>query len=138
MSPVSTYLNYTLIWKEPDNRRMVEIQKTVRGLMWQSITWPSGSKPQWPSQHDRECYVIVAVQHELTLPPRSFAVPRSHVTVAAWIEDMNWLTEPGFDPGNWNAPVDPSMRHLRETLAQAEADGTHDPHECGAVMRHRG
>lgn len=42
---------------------------------------------------------------------------------------MNWLTGPGIDPGKWNAPVDLSMRHLRATLALAEADGTRDPQE---------
>jgi hypothetical protein len=33
------------------------------------------------------------------LPLRFFIVPRDHVAAAAWIEHMNWLTEPGIIPG---------------------------------------
>gem|GEM_PF-550999 len=96
-----------------DDRRMVEIQvKTARGSAWRSIGWPLGSKSQEPSRHEREYYVMVAVPHDLTIPPRSFVVPRSHVAAAAWIEHMNWLTEPGMEPGKRNAPVERSRVQL--------------------------
>lgn len=96
-----------------DDRRMVEIQvKTARGSEWRSISWPLGSKSQEPSRHEREYYVMVAVPHDLTVPPRNFVVPRSHVAAAAWIEHMNWLTAPGIEPGKRNAPVERSRVHL--------------------------
>lgn len=98
---------------EPENRRLVEIQvKTARGGRWDSISWPLGAKSQSPSQHEREYFVMVAVPHDLTLAPRNFIVPRSHVAAAAWIEHMNWLTEPGIGPGQRNAPVERSRVSL--------------------------
>lgn len=94
---------------DPDNRRMVEIQvKTARGAARRSISWPLGSKSQGPSEHEREYYVMVTVPHDLTPTPRNFVVPRPHVVAAAWIEHMNWLTEPGIEPGKRNAPVERS------------------------------
>ncbi|WP_225735936.1 hypothetical protein [Gulosibacter chungangensis] len=98
---------------EPENRRLVEIQvKTARGGRWDSISWPLGPKSQSPSQHEREYFVMVAVPHDLTRAPRNFVVPRSHVAAAAWIEHMNWLTEPGIEPGKRNAPVERSRVSL--------------------------
>lgn len=92
---------------DPQNRRLIEIQvKTARGAVWNSISWPLGPKSQGPSQHEHEYFVMVAVPHDLTLAPRNFVVPRSHVAAAAWIEHMNWLTEPGIEPGKRNAPVE--------------------------------
>ncbi|HIY65452.1 MAG TPA: hypothetical protein H9830_04170 [Candidatus Agrococcus pullicola] len=101
--------DFLAVLADPENRRMVEIQvKTARGSSWRSISRPLGSKSQGPSQHEREYCVMVAVPHDLTLPPRNFVVPRSHVAAAAWIEHMNWLTEPGIEPGKRNAPVERS------------------------------
>lgn len=92
---------------DPQNRRLVEIQvKTARGAVWNSISWPLGPKSQGLSQHEHEYFVMVAVPHDLTLPPRSFVLPRSHVAAADWIEHMNWLTEPGNEPGKRNASVE--------------------------------
>ena len=51
---------------------------------------------------------MVTVPHDLTPTPRNFVVPRSHVAAAAWIEHMNWLSEPGIEPGKRNAPVERS------------------------------
>lgn len=105
---------------DPQNRRLVEIQvKTARGAVWKSISWPLGPKSQAPSQHESEYFVMVAVPHDLTVPPRNFVVPRSHVAAAAWIEHMNWLTEPGIEPGKRNAPVERSRVSLT-TFARYE------------------
>jgi hypothetical protein len=72
---------------EGQNRRLIELQvKTARGAVWNSISWPLGSKSQGPSLHEREYFVMVAVPHDVTQPPRNFILPRSHVAAAAWIE----------------------------------------------------
>lgn len=98
---------------EPENRRLVEIQvKTARGPAWKTISWPLGAKSQSASKHGREYFVMVAVPHDLAVPPRSFILPRSHVAAAAWIEHMNWLTEPGIAAGKRNAPVERSRVFL--------------------------
>lgn len=92
----------------PD-RRLVEIQvKTARGRRMESISWPIGVKSHAPSMHEREYFVMVAVPVDESLPPRNFIVPRIHVAAAAWIEHVDWLTEPGVPAGKRNAPVDRS------------------------------
>ncbi len=88
-------------------RHLVEIQvKTARGRDMKGISWPLGSKSQSPSRHDREFFVLVAVPTDLAQNPRTFVVPRVHVAAAAWIEHMNWLTDPNAPAGKRNAPVD--------------------------------
>ncbi len=62
---------------------------------------------------------MVAVPNDLTRAPRNFIVPRAHAAAAAWIEHMNWLTEPGIAAGKRNAPVDRSRVSL-STFARYE------------------
>ena len=105
---------------EGQSRRLVEVQvKTARGGVWNSISWPLGAKSQGPSLHEREYFIMVAVPNDVAIPPRSFVLPRSHVAAAAWIEHMDWLTDPGIEPGKRNAPVERS-RVLLPTLARYE------------------
>lgn len=105
---------------EGDSRRLIEVQvKTARGAVWDSISWPLGTKSQGPSLHDREYFVMVAVPHDLTKPPRNFILPRSHVAAAAWIQHMDWLTNPNMKPGTRNATVDRSRVPL-PTFARYE------------------
>lgn len=92
---------------DAESRRMIEVQvKTGRHTARRSANWPLGAKAQGPSAHQNEYFVLVAVTDDLTLPPRDFVVPRSHVAAAAWICHMDWLTDPGAPPGLRNAPVD--------------------------------
>lgn len=92
---------------EGSERHLVEIQvKTARGKDLRRISWPVGTKSQSSSRHEREFFVLVAVPSDLTQQPRSFVVPRMHVAAAAWIEHMNWLTDPNAPAGKRNAPVD--------------------------------
>lgn len=95
------------VFTAPEKRRMIEVQvKTARELGAGLVNWPLGAKTQGPSQHEREYFVLVAVPDDLELPPRSFVVPRSHVAAAAWMEHMDWLTDPTIEVGKRNAPVD--------------------------------
>lgn len=95
------------VFTEPESRRMIEVQvKTARVPAGGQANWPLGVKTQGPSQHEREYFVLVAVPDDLQLAPRSFVVPRSHVAAAAWIEHMDWLTDPTVEAGKRNAPVD--------------------------------
>lgn len=90
-----------------EERRLIEIQvKSARGPRVEGISWPLGTKSQGPSRGPQEFFVMVAIPHDLTMPARSFIVPRIHVAAAAWIEHMNWLTEPGIPQGQRNAAVD--------------------------------
>lgn len=95
------------VFTTPEKRRMIEVQvKTARESGAGLVNWPLGAKTQGPSQHEREYFVLVAVPDDLELPPRSFVVPRSHVAAAAWMEHMDWLTDPTIVVGKRNAPVD--------------------------------
>ncbi|NQX28295.1 hypothetical protein HQQ81_13185 [Microbacteriaceae bacterium VKM Ac-2854] len=88
-------------------RNLVEIQvKAARGPKWESITWLLGRKSQTPSLHDSEYFVLVAIPMDLSQHPRCFVVPRIHVAAAAWIQHMNWLTEPEIPVGKRNATLD--------------------------------
>ncbi len=87
------------------DRKQIEVQvKTVNGT-GPRTSWPLGEKAQQVELHDREWFVLVAVPHEVTEPPRSFVIPRNHVAAAAWIAHMHWLTEPGVPAGRRNAGV---------------------------------
>ncbi len=105
---------------EGDHRRLVEIQvKSARGPKAESISWPLGTRSQGPSRGPHEFFAMVAIPHDLSLPPRSFIVPRIHVAAAAWIEHMDWLTHPGVPAGQRNAPVERS-RVLMQTFKEYE------------------
>lgn len=94
-------------------RRMVEIQvKGARGSVMNRISWPLNAKAQQSSLHEREYFVMVAIPDNTQLPSRSFILPRIHVAAAAWIQHMDWLTEPGVPAGKRNAPVDRSRVYL--------------------------
>lgn len=102
------------VFTQPASRRMIEVQvKTAQRSSARPVNWPLGVNAQGPSQHEREYFVMVAVPHELELPPRYFIVPRSHVAAAAWIEHMNWLTDPEAELGKRNAPVERARVKLR-------------------------
>lgn len=98
---------------EGSERRLIEIQvKGARGPRMESISWPLGPKSQEPSAHEREYFVLVAIPHQLDQAARNFVVPRVHVAAAAWIEHMNWLTDPSSPAGKRNAPVERSRVSL--------------------------
>lgn len=88
------------------DRPMIEVQvKSIRGAS-DRASWPLGPKSQSPSLHNREWFILVAIPTDPLERIRNFVVPRDHVAAAAWIEHMNWLTEPGIAPGQRNASVD--------------------------------
>lgn len=96
------------------DRRLVEIQvKGARGPRMAAISWPLGLKSQSRSRHGREYFVLVAVPQDLNQHARSFVVPRVHVAATAWIEHMNWLTDPQMPRGKRNAPVERARVLLR-------------------------
>jgi len=85
--------------EQTGNRAMVEVQvKAARGR-GPGLSWPIGEKSQQPALNPREWFVMVAIDDLVTEPLRFFIVPRDHVAAAAWIEHMNWLTEPGIAHG---------------------------------------
>lgn len=108
------------VYAESRHRHLVEIQvKAARGPDWNRLSWPLGPKSQQPSLHEHEFFVMVAIPHDLEQTPRCFIVPRTHVAAAAWIEHMDWLTQPGIEAGKRNAPVERSRVSLR-TFARYE------------------
>jgi len=103
-----------------EHRRLVEIQvKTARGPRFDNISWPLGPKAQDPISAEHEFFVLVAVPDDLALSTRSFIVPRRHIAAAAWIEHMQWLTDPAAKPGTRNVGPDRARSTLR-TFASYE------------------
>lgn len=91
---------------ESRRRRMVEVQvKTSRRANWKTMNWLVGAKTFTPSLHEREYFVMVGVLDDLSQAGRSFVVPRSHLSAAAWIQHMDWLTDPTVEPGKRNTPI---------------------------------
>ena len=87
------------------HRPTIEVQvKTASGSS-EKISWPLGSKAQLFDRSGREWFVLVMLP-DVPSPPRAFIVPRDHLSAAAWIVHMNWLTNPDAPPGSRNAPVD--------------------------------
>jgi hypothetical protein len=85
--------------------------KSIRGS-GDHVSWPLDPKSQTPALHDHEWYVLVAIPTDPQTPIRNFIVPRDHVAAAAWIEHMNWLTEPGIAAGKRNVGVDRARSKL--------------------------
>lgn len=103
-----------------ENRRLVEIQvKTARGPKFEGISWRLGSKAQDPISTEHEFFVLVAIPDDLKLAPRSFVVPRRHIAAAAWIEHMQWLTDPAIKPGKRNVGPE-QARSMLSTFASYE------------------
>lgn len=66
------------------DRRMIEVQvETATASRWGDISWPLGRKSQQPSAHERECFLLYAVFHDLDQAPRRFVHPRSNLAAAA-------------------------------------------------------
>lgn len=88
------------------DRPMVEVQVKSSRMSSGKVSWPLGPKSQMPARHEREWFVLVAIPADSQQQIRCFVVPRNHVAAAAWIEHMEWLTEPGIPAGTRNAGVD--------------------------------
>ena len=103
------------------DRPMVEVQvKSIRGS-GDKASWPLSPHSQSPALHDREWFVLVAIPVDPLKPIRNFVVPRDHVAAAAWIEHMNWLTEPGIAAGKRNVSVTAPARSCRRSGATRTA-----------------
>lgn len=95
------------------DRPTIEVQvKSIRGVK-SSSSWPLGTKEQTPARHDREWFVLVAIDPDPTRPMRCFVVPRDHVAAATWIAHMHWLTEPGVPSGQRNVGPERARTSLR-------------------------
>ncbi|MCQ9163930.1 hypothetical protein [Arthrobacter sp. STN4] len=92
--------------KADDSSRMIAVQVKAASGATRRTSWPVGTKAQSPALNDREWFVFVALPEETSAIPRSFVVPRNHVSAAAWIAHMAWLTDPSAETGKRNAPID--------------------------------
>lgn len=98
---------------EVSGRRLVEIQvKTTLRPDWKNVNWLIGTKGQTASEHEREYFVLVAVNKDLNLPPRNFILPRAHLWAGTWIQHMDWQTDPTVPAGTRNTPIAQSRVHL--------------------------
>jgi hypothetical protein len=92
--------------KADDTRQMIEVQVKAAQETGREVSWPVNGKSQLFAQSSREWFVFVALPPVGHVAPRSFIVPRDHVSAAAWLVHTDWLTEPGIPAGQRNAPVE--------------------------------
>jgi hypothetical protein len=55
--------------------------------------WPINAKAQQFALSEREWFVFVMLPISGWQAPRSFVVPRDHVSAAAWIIHKDWRTD---------------------------------------------
>ena len=101
--------------RSTETRRMVEIQVKAANARHrsESTNWPINAKAQQFALSEREWFVFVMLPISGWQAPRSFVIPRDHVSAAAWISHQDWRTEPSAVAGKRNAEVDAA----RVTLA---------------------
>ncbi|HLI75493.1 MAG TPA: hypothetical protein VKV02_01010 [Acidobacteriaceae bacterium] len=84
---------------------MVEIQVKTASGRGEETNWPVGAKAQAFAESDDEWFIFVLLP-KVPQVPRSFVVPRDHVSAAAWISHEDWRTDPSAPAGKRNAGVD--------------------------------
>ena len=104
--------------RSTETRRMVEIQVKAANARHrsESTNWPINAKAQQFALSEREWFVFVMLPISGWQAPRSFVVPRDHVSAAAWISHQDWRTEPSAVAGKRNAEVDAARLTLATWL----------------------
>ncbi|MGC5585897.1 hypothetical protein [Ornithinimicrobium sp. W1665] len=92
--------------KNHGERLMVEVQVKTTVAVPGRVSWHLGSLAHSVAGGEHEWVVLVAADPEPRGPLRSFVVPRSHVSAAAWISHMDWLTHPDAPAGKRTASVE--------------------------------
>jgi hypothetical protein len=86
-------------------RRMVEIQVKAAREIGSRTNWPINDKAQQLACSDREWFAFIVLPTDIRAAPRTFVVPRNHVSAGTWIFHHAWKTDPSVSPGKRNAPV---------------------------------
>jgi len=91
-----------------ESRRMIEVQ--VKGAQdggsgrWSK--WIVNAKAQQFARTDNEWFALVLLPMKGDLSaPRTFIVPRDHLSAATWIVHQEWLTDPEAPLGKRNTPL---------------------------------
>lgn len=90
---------------DEERRTLVELQVKTTVHDGKKISWLLGEKSQQRAVAPREWLVLVASPGDVTVPVRSFVVPRDHIAAAAWIGHMTWRSDPDAKAGKRNAGV---------------------------------
>lgn len=88
------------------DRPTIEIQVKTASDRGPRTSWALGKKSQEWSPSVREWFVFVLLPPDQRERPRSFIVPRLHVSAAAWIAHQSWRTDPTVPDGQRNATLD--------------------------------
>jgi hypothetical protein len=87
------------------DRRMVEIQVKAARDNGPQTNWVISEKAQQFARSDREWFAFVILPADVRSAPRTFVVPRDHVSAGTWIFHQNWATDPAVAPGKRNTPI---------------------------------
>jgi hypothetical protein len=104
--------------RSTETRRMVEIQVKAANAQHrsESTNWLINAKAQQFALSEREWFVFVMLPISGWQAPRSFVIPRDHVSAAAWIIHKDWRTDPSVAAGKRNAGVDAARVKLATWL----------------------
>lgn len=92
--------------QEGDPRPMIEIQVKTANHIGGKPSWLVGSKALQAARSSREWFAFVLLPAgNRWHAPRTFLVPRDHVSAAAWIVHQNWFTDPTVPVGKRNTPI---------------------------------
>ena len=84
------------------DRPAVEIQVKTASDTGSRTSWQLGGVTRVIAASEHEWFVLVLLP-EFPQTPRSFVVPRDHVSAATWIVHENWRTDPSVPEGKRNA-----------------------------------
>jgi hypothetical protein len=93
-------------------RQMVEIQVKAAVENGSKTNWPLNDKAQQFALSEREWFAFVVLPTDLSASPRTFVVPRDHVSAGTWIFHNAWRTDPSVAPGRRNAPLNQARMYL--------------------------
>jgi hypothetical protein len=95
-----------------DSRRAIEIQVKAARDNGAKTNWPINEKAQQFALSDREWFAFVILPEHLHTAPRTFIVPRDHVSAGTWIFHENWRTDPAVAAGKRNAPINQARTYI--------------------------
>jgi hypothetical protein len=82
----------------------VEIQVKAATQRGDRTSWPVGLKAQAIAKSEREWFAFVLLPG-FPSAPRTFVIPRDHVSAATWIAHQDWRTDPTVPKGKRNASL---------------------------------
>ncbi len=100
-------------------RPTVEIQAKTASGDGDKTAWILGTKAQLVAKSVHEWFALVMLP-SLPKPPRTFIVPRNHLSAATWVAHQTWRTDPTVPEGRRN--TDLALARINATVWRGYED----------------